>query len=135
MVSYLLDTCAVIWIANNQPLREPANSELSSTYDQGLYVSPMTAWEMAQLIAKGRLALSIDPQIWFKRLFESPDIFQAQLTTSVLISSTTIPNLPITDPVDRILIATARAYGFTLVTRDQEILKYGQTGHVKVLGC
>ena len=95
----------------------------------------MTAWEIAQLVAKVRLALAISPQIWFERLFESPDFFQAELSTADLISSTILPDLTITDPIDRILIATAREYGFTLVTRDQQILKYGQRGHVNVLRC
>ena len=135
MPSYLLDTCTTIWIANGEPLRQPAASELSSNIEGKLYVSPMTAWEIAQLVATGRLALAINPQIWFERLFESPDFIQAELSTAVLISSTILPDLPITDPIDRILIATAREYGFTLVTRDQQILKYGQRGHVNVLKC
>ncbi len=37
------------------------------------------------------------------------------------------------DPTDRLLIATARIGGFTLVTRDQKILDYGKAGHVYVL--
>lgn len=135
MTSYLLDTCTVIWIANGEPLSQPAVDQLSSDRDGRLYISPITAWEVAQLVAKGKLALSINPQVWYERLFDSPDIVQAELSPSVLISSTTLPDLTITDPADRILIATAREFGFTLVTRDQKILNYGQSGHVKVLRC
>ena len=39
------------------------------------------------------------------------------------------------DPADRILIATARTFGYALVTRDQEILAYGDGGHVQVMAC
>jgi len=135
MSSYLLDTCATIWIANDEPLSQSAFDQLSSDFDGRIFVSPITAWEVAQLVAKGKLALSINPQVWFKKLFDSPDIVQAELSASVLISSTMLPDITIADPADRILIATAREFGFTLVTRDHDILKYGQLGHVKVLQC
>lgn len=135
MRSFLLDTCSAIWIAENEPLREPAVSELGSTVEGKFHVSPMTAWEIAVLVAKGRIALSINPLNWFQRFTASPDIVQAELPVSVLISSTTLPDAKITDPVDRILIATAREFGFTLITRDKNILEYGNLGHVSVLEC
>lgn len=135
MRSFLLDTCTAIWIAENKPLREPAVSTLGSTVVGKFYVSPMTAWEIAMLVAKGKIALSIKPLVWFQLLTTSPDIVQAELPVSVLISSTTLPDIKINDPVDRILIATAREFGFTLVTRDKSILEYGSLGHVSVLGC
>ena len=54
---------------------------------------------------------------------------------SVLVASTILPGVPPRDPADRILIATARVYGFTLVTRDRAILEYGAERHVQVLAC
>jgi len=39
------------------------------------------------------------------------------------------------DPIDRILIATARAIGCTLVTRARHLLDYGGHGHVRVMAC
>jgi len=44
-------------------------------------------------------------------------------------SSSTPPR----NPADRILIATARELAATLVTRDREIIAYGQQGNVSVL--
>ena len=35
MPVYLLDTCAAIWIANGDPLREPAASALRQAYAEG----------------------------------------------------------------------------------------------------
>ena len=61
----LFDTRTVIWIANGDSIREPAAGALQEACGPGagLLVSPMTAWEIAMLEAKGRMALSISPEI------------------------------------------------------------------------
>ena len=137
MPVYLLDTCAVIWIANGDPLREPAASAMREAFADGgnLAVSPMTAWEVAMLAAKGKIALSIAPEVWFERFCALPGVTLAELPPGVLIASCALPGAPPADPVDRILAATARAFGYTLVTRDRHLLAYGGEGHVRVMGC
>ena len=137
MTDFLLDTCAAIWIAEGHPLNEPGASELPAACERGarLMVSPITAWEIAMLAAKGRLALALDPQRWFERLCDLPTVAAAAMPTSVLVSSTTLPGRPPADPADRIIIATARAFGYLLATRDAAILEYGGQGHVRVVGC
>ena len=137
MPVYLLDTCAVIWIANGDPLREPAASALRQAYadDGGLAVSPMTAWEIAMLVAKGKIALTLAPEVWFDRVLALPGVTLAAMPPPVLIASCALPGAPPADPVDRILAATARAFGYTLVTRDRRLLAYGGEGHVHVMGC
>ena len=137
MSDFLLDTCAVIWVANNEDLQEPALSELPKACARGsrLFVSPMTAWEIAVLVAKGRIALTNSPDIWFERFCERPEMALAEMLPSVLVASTILPGMPPSDPVDRILAATAREFGYTLVTRDKHLLEYGTKGHIKVIGC
>lgn len=137
MSGLLLDTCAVIWTAQGDPLHEPAASELPKSYERGtsLLVSPITAWEVAMLVAKGRMALALDPALWFERFCDVPGVTLATMPPSVLVASTTLPGRPPGDPADRILIATARAFGYVLVTRDEKILKYGALGHVQVMAC
>ena len=73
VTDFLLDTCAVIWTAHNDPLREPAASELQDAYRRGgqLFVSPITAWEIAMLVAKEKIALALDPDLWFQRFCEA----------------------------------------------------------------
>ena len=113
MPVYLLDTCAVIWIANGDPLHEPAESALREAYATGggLAVSPMAAWEIAMLAAKGKIALSIAPEVWFDRVLALPRVALAAMPPPVLIASCALPGAPPADPVDRILAATARAFG------------------------
>ncbi|MCE2492497.1 MAG: type II toxin-antitoxin system VapC family toxin [Alphaproteobacteria bacterium] len=130
MPVFLLDTCAVIWIANGDPIREPAAGTLQEACGPGagFLVSSMTAWEIAMLEAKGRMALSISPEIWFDRFCALPGVVLAEMPPAVLVASCNLPGSPPADPVDRILIATARAIGCTLVTRDRHLLDYGGHG-------
>jgi len=39
------------------------------------------------------------------------------------------------DPADRMIIATARREGATLITRDEEILAWGHAGYVSVMAA
>ena len=137
MPVFLLDTCAVIWIANGEVLREPAASALEDApaHGGGVFVSPMSAWEIAMLVAKGKIAISISPVVWFERFCALPGVTLAELPPEVLIASCALPGAPPADPVDRILAATARAFGYTLVTRDLHLLTYGEHGHVGVMAC
>lgn len=135
MAALLLDTCAAIWIAQGERLREPAASELKKRRNEPLFVSPITAWEVATLASKGKIALAIDPESWFESFCGLPGVALAKMPPSVLVASANLPGTPPADPADRILIATARASGYTLVTRDKLILKYGKRGHIQVMGC
>lgn len=133
---YLLDTCAALWLVADT-LAAHAEAELIKAHDAGLgtYVSPITAWEVGNLARKGRFASSLTPQRWFERLMGLRSAALASLSPEVLIASTELPNFPINDPVDRIIAATAREYGFTVVTRDAALLQYGKQGYLNVLEC
>jgi PIN domain nuclease of toxin-antitoxin system len=68
----LLDTCAALWLAEAETIAPQASKVLESAYDAGtaVYVSPITAWEIGLLMARGRLTLLVRPQVWFQRLFD-----------------------------------------------------------------
>ncbi len=53
----------------------------------------------------------------------------------LLIASSFLPGDPPRDPADRIIAATARDLGATLITRDRSLLDYGAQGHMKVVEC
>jgi PIN domain nuclease of toxin-antitoxin system len=137
MQPLLLDTCAVIWIYENAKLSPSALGAVDAAHETGTptYISPITAWEVGMLVARARLKLLITPQRWFARLFEAPNVRLADMSADVLIASSFLPGTPPRDPTDRILIATARDYGATLMTRDRTLLGYGEQGHVRVIAC
>ena len=134
---FLLDTCAVLWLANGDRLREPGASELPAARARGerFAVSPISAWEIAMLVSKKRVALSLNPEAWFERFLAEAGAALAEMPPRVLIASTALPGDPGGDPADRIVVATAREDGYTLATRDRRILAYGARGHVRVMEC
>jgi PIN domain nuclease of toxin-antitoxin system len=58
-----------------------------------------------------------------------------RLSPDILIASSFLPGEPPRDPADRILLATARELGATLITRDRLLLKYGENGGVSTIAC
>jgi PIN domain nuclease of toxin-antitoxin system len=133
----LLDTCAVIWLAEGEKLARSAVDLLKAADDAGqvTYVSPISAWEVGQLASRGRVQLLITPQRWFARLFEARGVYLAEMSPDVLIASSFLPGKPPRDPADRIIVATARDLGATLITRDRALIGYGIQGHLCVVGC
>ena len=137
MTPLLLDTHAALWISENEKLADTAIAALDEAEDEGVpaLISPITAWEIGLLVARGRVALPSSPEVWFERLLEAPNTQLAEMPPKVLIASSFLPNAPVKDPADRILIATAREYGLTLITRDRALLSYAEAGHLKAIGC
>jgi PIN domain nuclease of toxin-antitoxin system len=133
----LWDTCAAIWIYEKARLAPAAVEAMGAAYREGVpsYVSPITAWEVGMLTSHGRLQLLIRPERWFANLFDVPGVRLAELSPDLLIASSYLPGKPPKDPTDRIIVATARELGATLVTRDRALLDYGKQGHVAVVEC
>jgi PIN domain nuclease of toxin-antitoxin system len=133
----LWDTCAAIWIYGKQPISQNAADVLTAAARDGVasYISPVTAWEVATLVSRGRLQLLIRPERWFANLFEVPGVRLAEMSPDLLIASSSLPGRPPRDPIERILAATARELGATLITRDGPLLDYGAQGHVSVVEC
>ena len=137
MQPLLWDTCAAIWISEKAKLAPAAVDVLAAAHREAApsYISPMTAWEVGILAARGRLQLLIRPERWFSNLFEHHGVQLADMSPDVLIASSYLPGKPPNDPTDRIIIATARDLGATLITRDRALLDYGEQGHVRVVEC
>jgi PIN domain nuclease of toxin-antitoxin system len=131
----LLDTCAAIWIGD-EVLRQGAEDELQAAQRDGVpvYVSPITAWEIGLLISRGRLVLAAPPNLWFRAFIET-GFRLAELTPEVLIESSFLPGPPLRDPGDRVIVATARALGYRIMTRDRPILDLALAGHVNAIPC
>jgi PIN domain nuclease of toxin-antitoxin system len=132
----LLDTCALLWVANNEGLRgeaEAALQEMACAVD-GILVSPISAWEIGQLASRGRLRLAIDPSRWFQRNLDR-GMALAPLPPAVLVASSFLPGAPLRDPADKILAATAREFGYRLMTRDRPLLLLAEEGHIQAIAC
>ena len=133
----LLDTCAVIWTGNGDPIAPETIEVLNKTQRKGhkTHVSPFSAWELGLLVARDRVRLERSAPQWFEDYVRRGGICLAALSPRILVDSSFLPGSPPGDPVDRIIIATARALNLTIVTHDRLILSYASEGHVSVLRC
>ena len=132
---FLLDTCAAIWFFDG--VIPKVVNQLTEAINKGhaTYVSPITAWEASVAARKGRFASSLSPQRWFVTLLGLPGVALADMPPAVLIASQELPSFPTDDPADRIIAATAREYGLTVVTRDRALRAYAKQGYLNVLEC
>lgn len=133
----LLDTHTAVWITEGLPIASAATAAIDAAYRAGgtIFISAITAWEVGLLVARNRIALSARPERWFRKVLAIPGVKLADLTPDILIESSFLPGDPPRDPADRIIIATARDIGATLVTRDRLLLKYGENGRINALAC
>lgn len=137
----LLDTCAVIWLANGDPMLPQAMLTIRTAgLAQAIHVSPITAWEIG-LLSRPRsnraaqLHFRPDPKTWFARFMGRPGIQAAALTPDIAIEASHLPGELHGDPADRLIIATARHLGLPVVTRDRKIIAYGEAGFVRAIPC
>ena len=134
---FLIDTCAALWIVSGE-ISVATASALTDARDRGqpVFVSPITAWEIGISARKGRFKSPYSPQRWFEILISTPGTFVAELTAHIMMESSFLPGrLASADPADRIIAATAREFGYTVMTRDKALLDYGREGHLSVLEC
>ena len=115
-------------------MSEEARSAIADK-DRGLHVSPVSAWEIANLVRKSRIALTLPVATWFRQTTEKMEAAMPELTVEILAGSCDLPGSPPSDPTDRIIIATARGANMILITRDNHILAYSRAGYVRTLVC
>ncbi len=132
MSDLLLDTCALLWLADGAELAADARKAIA---DGNLNVSPISVWEIANLVRKKRIVLAMPVVRWIRQVLEKTEAAISDLSIEVLAGSCELPGSPPGDPADRIIIATAREASLVLMTRDRDILTYARNGYVRTIAC
>ncbi len=120
----LLDTHALIWLDQDDPMlglvaRQRADAALKA---HCLAVSAICFWEIAMLVAKGRIVMDLPPLVWRQDLLRS-DLIEIPVDGEIGIMAVHLEHLH-SDPADRIIMATALLQRAILVTADQRILEW-----------
>ena len=132
----LLDTHYWIWLQFG--IRDHLTAPVLKAIDQAaasgsLLLSVISVWELGLLESKGRLQLYAPCEQWVRDALAVPGLSLAPLTPEIALASSRLPEPFHGDPADRIIVATARALGARLVTRDSKILAYSRRRHVATL--
>ncbi|MFY9906050.1 MAG: type II toxin-antitoxin system VapC family toxin [Terriglobales bacterium] len=117
----LLDSHVLIWaVADSKRLSKAAAWAIRrARRGDGLAVSAITAYEVAWQIASGRIQGYGTVETSLLRFLEG--VTMRPITPEIAALAAQFPEDYPRDPADRLIGATARAEGMTLVTRDERI--------------
>lgn len=122
----ILDTHVLIWwISDPDKISQKVKRLINKEIKNGkIGVSSISVWEIYMLVKRGRLKLSMDTDKWVEKIENLPFIEFIPVNNKIASSSVNLPGQFHLDPADRMIVATARERGATLLTSDQKIRKY-----------
>jgi len=129
-VLLLLDTHVWVWNVEGEARRIGRRARrliALAESRESVRISPATVFEIASLFTMGRLGLARPLEQWFRNAIDSPGVRLVELSVAIAIDAGSIPRTALADPVDRLLVATARQLNATFLTRDAAILRYATT--------
>ena len=125
----LLDTHTLVWLCEGS---HKLGDESVRLIDEALkaselYIASISFWEVAMLIEKGRIELSMNVTLWRRSLIDN-GLQEIDLSGNIAIESALLANFH-GDPADRIIVATAQDKTMSLCTADQKILSWKSNLH------
>ena len=120
----LLDTHVLIWWLNDPGRLSPRQRGVvaAASRDSPLLVSDISLWEVSTLHSLGRIPLTIPLREWLDKAAAPPLVRRQGISPAIAAELAALPDAFHRDPADRILVATARVLGATLLTQDRRIL-------------
>lgn len=119
----VLDTHALLWHAAESDRLSGRAMDVIAAADH-LIVNAISAWEIAMLVAKGRLSLKYDVSVWVDLAGTLPKVSWVSLDPTLAVQSSRLPGAFHGDPADRMIAATAISLGAPVVTADKRIHEY-----------
>ncbi len=128
----VLDTHTLVWwVTGDEALSKKAKSAIDRELDGGqIIVSAISAWEIAMLVQRERLVLSMDVASWLATVAKIDAVHFMPLDVEIAVKSVDLPGNFHKDPADRMIVATARKLAAPLVSKDEKIRAYA---HVKTV--
>lgn len=128
----VLDTHVWLWWVNDpRDLSKTARSVIESERrTNAIHISSISAWEIALLVEKGRLHLSMRVEEWIAKSESLPFLQFVPVDNRIALQSVRLPGVFHADPADRIIVATALILGAELITKDDKIRSYP---HIKTV--
>lgn len=128
----VLDTHALVrWANGEDALSKRAKGAIERELHSGhVIVSAISAWEIAMLVDRERLVLSMDVASWLTTVSEIDAVRFAPVDVEISLRSVDLPGEFHNDAADRMIVVTARKLAIPLVARDEKIRAYK---HVKTI--
>ncbi len=120
---YLLDTCTLIWLVSMQEALTESVKDILRNNAGNLYVSSISAFEVAIKSVKGKIEFPLPPDEWFREALKFHGIEEVFVSSDIAAKSALLP-MHHNDPCDRIIIATAMLKHMSIITKDKTFDKY-----------
>jgi len=118
-LTVVVDTHAWVWFLTAPDRLSVKAREIIGGADK-VFVPAIACWEVALLVFRGHLELSLPMGDWFDAAFTDSRFRIAPLTPAIAIRAVSL-DWPHRDPADRLIVATALELGAPLATRDERI--------------
>ena len=119
----LIDTHIFLWFMKGVRLPSIAQNFLQDTFNNEIFVSYVTAWEIAIKYGIGKLKIPDVPEIWVPDRIRRAGFLQLPIEMQHTLRVHNLPPIH-KDPFDRLLISQANAENLTIVTEDPNFAKY-----------
>lgn len=119
----LLDTHALLWVAQGSRRLGRRAAALIASPESEIWVSAVSAWEIASKAAIGRLRLRQPTDKWLPAEMAANDYRALAITIQHALAAALLPRHH-QDPFDRMLIAQAQVEDLRVVTADQNFEAY-----------
>lgn len=121
----LLDTHVWWWsLTEPENLSATAVEAIKASKPDQRAIASISVWEFAMMAAKKRIELKVSALKWLHQAIYHSGIRVIELSPEIAVESCNLPDNSQKDPADRIIVATARIHGMTLLTKDENILSY-----------
>jgi PIN domain nuclease of toxin-antitoxin system len=120
----VLDTHAWIWWAN-ESASIPASTRRQIDGADRIAVPAICCWELAMLVARQRIGLTMDVEVWIDLALQRPGVELMPLSPAIAVLSTRLPGEFHGDPADRLIVASSLVANAPLVSRDDKIHGWG----------
>ena len=119
----LLDTNALVWwLTDHKRLGRRAGSRIDSSWPLNVSISSASWYELSLIHATGQARLDESPAAMRLRLVGS-GLIEFDVEGSIALDAAYLDGIS-RDPIDRLIVATARKHNATLVTADQSMLDW-----------
>lgn len=125
----LLDTHVVAhYVTDDTRLGRHARATIKRALARNaVFVSAISFWEIAMLVARGRFKLKESLRA-FRATILGKGIQELPVNTEIAMAAGELPRQH-DDPADRMIVATAMERGFTLLTADEALLMWRMSGY------
>ena len=121
----MLDTCTLLWLVADQSRISDHARRCISGHSESLFVSAISAFEIALRHERKKLLLPLAPPVWWRESLSFHGITEIPVNGEIGAISALLPPVH-NDPCDRMIVATAQVHRLVILTPDSHISRYSK---------